>query len=128
VTAQKRKGVEKRTDMGYILYRMTRHEENAMTTRFEDFVREIEHASSDEERRELEAARARFRLGARLQQQRLAAGLTQKQLADASGVAQADISRIERGQGNPTAATLGALGGPLGVTLEYISAEQPTPA
>lgn len=107
---------------------MTRHEENAMTTRFEDFVREIEHASSEEERRELEAARARFRLGARLQQQRLASGLTQKQLADASGVAQADISRIERGQGNPTAATLAALGGPLGVTLEYISAEEPAPA
>jgi XRE family transcriptional regulator, regulator of sulfur utilization len=107
---------------------MTRHEETPMSTRFEDFVREIEHASSDEERRELEAARARFRLGARLQQQRLAAGLTQKQLADASGVAQADISRIERGQGNPTTATLGALGGPLGVTLEYIPADEPTPA
>jgi XRE family transcriptional regulator, regulator of sulfur utilization len=99
-----------------------------MSTRFEDFVREIENASSDEERRELDAARARFRLGARLQQQRLAAGLTQKQLADASGVAQADISRIERGQGNPTAATLGAIGDPLGVALEYVSAEEPTPA
>jgi DNA-binding XRE family transcriptional regulator len=99
-----------------------------MSSSFEDFVSEVEHDSSDAERRELEAARARFRLGVRLQQQRLAAGLTQKQLADASGVAQADISRIERGQGNPTAATLGALGGPLGVALEYVSAEEPAPA
>lgn len=99
-----------------------------MSARFEDFVREIENASSEEERRELEAARARFRLGARLQRQRLAVGLTQKQLADASGVAQADISRIESGQGNPTAATLGALGGPLGFTLEYVSTEEPASA
>ena len=95
-----------------------------MTTKFEDFVRDIEQTSSDEERRELDAARARFKLGMRLQQQRLAAGLTQKQLADASGIAQADISRIEHGQGNPTAATLEALGTPLGVTIDYIPAEQ----
>jgi transcriptional regulator with XRE-family HTH domain len=54
---------------------------------------------------------------------RLAAGLSQQQLATASGVAQADISRIERGQVNPTAATLQTLGGPLGVTLDYV----PTP-
>jgi XRE family transcriptional regulator, regulator of sulfur utilization len=108
---------------------MTRHEEiPIMSTRFEDFVREIEHAGSEQERRDLEAARARFKLGLRLQQQRLAAGLTQKQLADASGIAQADISRIERGQGNPTATTLQALGGPLGVTLDYIPAEEPARA
>lgn len=97
-----------------------------MSTKFEDFVSEIEQASSEQERRELEAARARFKLGMRLQQQRLAAGLTQKRLADVSGIAQADISRIERGQGNPTAATLEALGGPLGVTLDYIPAEEPS--
>ena len=62
-------------------------------------------------------------MGARVLQQRLAAGLTQQQLAAASGIAQADISRIERGQINPTAATLETLGGPLGVTLDYV----PTP-
>ncbi|MFI4992453.1 MAG: helix-turn-helix domain-containing protein [Solirubrobacterales bacterium] len=93
-----------------------------MTTKFDDFVREVEDNSTGEERRELEAARARFKIGARLQQQRLAAGLTQQQLAVASGIAQADISRIERGQINPTAATLQTLGAPLGVTLDYIPA------
>jgi ribosome-binding protein aMBF1 (putative translation factor) len=91
-----------------------------MTTKFDDFVREVEDNSTGEERRELEAARARFKIGARLQQRRLAAGLTQQQLAVASGIAQADISRIERGQINPTAATLQTLGVPLGVTLDYI--------
>ncbi len=91
-----------------------------MTTKFDDFVREVEDGSTDEERRELDAARARFKIGARLLQQRQAAGLSQQQLAAASGIAQADISRIERGQANPTVATLQALGAPLGVTLDYI--------
>jgi len=108
--------------MGYNLS-MTAAKEMRMTTKFDDFVREVEDGSTDEERRELDAARVRFRIGARVLQQRLAAGLTQKQLAEASGIAQADISRIERGQINPTAATLETLGGPLGVTLDYV----PTP-
>jgi ribosome-binding protein aMBF1 (putative translation factor) len=94
-----------------------------MTTKFDDYVREVEDASTDEERRELDAARARFRIGARLLKRRQAAGLSQERLAAASGIAQADISRIERGQANPTAATLQTLGGPLGVTLDYV----PTP-
>ncbi len=91
-----------------------------MTTKFDDFVREIEGRSSPEEHRELDTARARFKLGARVLQQRLAAGLTQQQLASASGIAQADISRIERGQANPTAETLDLLAGPLGVTLDLV--------
>jgi hypothetical protein len=55
-----------------------------MTTKFNDFVREVEGQSTTEERRQLAAARARFRLGARILQQRLAAGLTQGQLAAAA--------------------------------------------
>lgn len=92
------------------------------TTNFDDFVREVEDRSTPEERRELDAARTRFNIGARLLQQRLAAGLTQEQLAATSGIAQADISRIERGQSNPTADTLAALGAPLGVTLDLVPA------
>ena len=91
-----------------------------MTTDFRDFVDEIEARNTPEEQRELDAARARFRLGLRVLKQRMAAGLTQQQLAAESGVAQADISRIERGQSNPTAETLEALAGPLGVTLDLV--------
>lgn len=91
-----------------------------MTNKFDDFVREVEDRSTVEERRELEAARTRFKIGARILQARLAAGLTQEQLASASGVAQADISRIERGQANPTTGTLEALATPLGVTLDLV--------
>jgi ribosome-binding protein aMBF1 (putative translation factor) len=96
------------------------HREKPMTTKFHDFVREVEDQSTPEERRELDAARSRFRIGARLLQERLSAGFTQQQLASASGIAQADISRIERGQANPTAETLQALAGPLGVTLDLV--------
>src|SRR4051794_13557611 len=101
--------------MWYIPY--TPYLRRNMTTKFDDFVREIEDRSTPEERRELDAARARFKLGSRVLQQRLAAGLTQQQLASASGIAQADISRIEHGQSNATTETLEALAGPLGVTL-----------
>jgi ribosome-binding protein aMBF1 (putative translation factor) len=101
--------------MGYNLWMVRR-----ITTKFDDFVREVEDGSTDQEHRELDAARARFKIGARLLKQRLAAGLSQQQLASASGIAQADISRIERGQINPTAATLETLGGPLNVTLDYV--------
>jgi hypothetical protein len=49
------------------------------STQFEDFVREVEERATPEERHELEAARARFKIGARILQTRLAAGLTQQQ-------------------------------------------------
>jgi ribosome-binding protein aMBF1 (putative translation factor) len=96
-----------------------------MTTsnNFKDYVAEVEGDASPAELRELEASRHRFRIGTRLLQQRLSAGLTQQQLASASGVGQADISRIEHGQANPTADTLSALARPLGVTLDLVSAD-----
>lgn len=93
------------------------------STKFVDYVRELEERVTPEERQELDSARARFKLGARVLQHRLAAGLTQQQLASASGIAQSDISRIERGQANPTAETLEALAEPLGVTLDFVPAE-----
>lgn len=46
--------------------------------------------------------------------------LTQKQLAEQTGIDQAEISRIERGQANPTTATLGALTRALGVDVRLV--------
>lgn len=90
-----------------------------MTTKFKDFVEEVERGADAEERRLLDDARRRFGIGAKLLDRRLAAGMTQRDLAAASGVDQAEISRIERGQANPTAQTLQALGAPLGVSLDF---------
>ena len=49
-------------------------------------------------------------LGLQFHDVRVAMGLTQKELAVRAGVPQADISRIERGAGNPTEATLQTIG------------------
>jgi transcriptional regulator with XRE-family HTH domain len=50
--------------------------------------------------------------------------LTQKQLATVSGINQGEISRIERGQTNPSATTLAALLAPLGARLGMVSRER----
>lgn len=44
--------------------------------------------------------------------------LTQKQLAEATGIAQADISRLENGTANPSLRTLKRLAAGLGMTLK----------
>lgn len=60
------------------------------------------------------AAGATHRLARQVFDVRKAAGLTQRQLAANSGVQQADISRIEAGDANPTLATIAALAYALG--------------
>ena len=96
--------------------------EIAVTT-FEDFINEIEaeaHAQGPDGVAELEAFRLHFSLARQLAAQRRAQRLTQKQLAERSGIDQAEISRIERGQANPTTATLGALTGALGLDVQLV--------
>jgi transcriptional regulator with XRE-family HTH domain len=58
---------------------------------------------------DLEALRARFDLAVQLIERRRELGFTQVQLASASGIAQAVISRIEQGNANPTMKTIGTL-------------------
>lgn len=53
-------------------------------------------------------------------------GLTQQELAESTGINQADISRLENGTGNPSLRTLKRLAAGLGMQLrlEFIPAEQ----
>jgi transcriptional regulator with XRE-family HTH domain len=51
---------------------------------------------------------------------RVSRGLTQVELSAKSGVSQADISRIERGAGNPTESTLQRLASVLEYRLELV--------
>jgi DNA-binding XRE family transcriptional regulator len=51
-------------------------------------------------------------------------GLTQEQLAKRAGVTQADISRIERGAGNPTERTLLKVAEALGATIVLTNKEE----
>ena len=48
-------------------------------------------------------------------------GLTQAQLADRSGIDQADISRLERGATSPTARTLQRVADALGADLRLVT-------
>jgi DNA-binding transcriptional regulator YiaG len=87
-----------------------------MDTKFSNFVREVEaeaQADGPQAIAELAAFRAHFSMAAEVRKLRKERHMTQKQLAAASGISQAEISRIERGQTNVTQATLAALLAPL---------------
>jgi len=65
----------------------------------------------------------RAELGAVIATARKAKALTQPALSELTGIQQAEISRIERGAGNPTAATLLRLADGLGQNLTLVPAE-----
>jgi ribosome-binding protein aMBF1 (putative translation factor) len=91
-----------------------------MGTRFDDWVARRERAETSGEaelRRRFEAA---IELGLQFRDARVASGLSQRELSERSGVRQADISRIERGAGNPTESTLQRLASGLEKRLELV--------
>lgn len=63
-----------------------------------------------------------FRLALEVIRLRKSRGWTQQQLAKKSGVQQSEISRIERGQANPTYRTLLALANAAHKTIGFIEA------
>jgi DNA-binding phage protein len=95
-----------------------------MTPSFDDFIHELEaeaQAEGPEAVAELEAFRLHFSLARQLGARRRERNLTQKQLAELSGIDQAEISRIERAQANPTTATLGALTRALDLDVQLVA-------
>lgn len=59
-------------------------------------------------------------VGPRLRQLRIEAGLTQAQLAERAGVADATLSRIERNRLNPSVRLAGALARALGAKMDAL--------
>lgn len=96
-----------------------------MGTKFSDYLAESKAADTAEDRALREAFAASIVLGLQFRDARVARGMTQKDLSVRSGIAQADISRIERGAGNPTESTLHRLAFVLDQRLELVA--QPTP-
>ena len=74
---------------------------------------------------ELRALDTRFRLAAELLAARTSAHMTQKDLAVRSGVQQAEISKIERGEVVPKVSTMDRLLTPLGHRLAVIEDHDP---
>jgi len=67
-----------------------------------------------------------FNVGERLKQMRQAAGLSQRQLAEASGVPHGQISMIETNRSNPSVASLRKILGGLSVTMsEFFEPDAP---
>jgi transcriptional regulator with XRE-family HTH domain len=106
-----------------------------MGTKFSDYMAEVNERATPRQRELAEAFDAHyeavyeehFGLGHQLATERTSAHLTQARLAELSGVPQPEISRIERGQGNPTQETLMKLGAPLGLLLSFRSAQSDLP-
>lgn len=91
-----------------------------MGTKFKDYVKEVEADLNAEGRAILKGFRAHYDLAAQLLELRREQELTQKELSKISGIPQSEISRIERGVGNPTRATLETLGGALDARLSFV--------
>src|SRR5579859_5818114 len=91
-----------------------------MSSSFDDFMAEIEEEAR-QAGPEAEAAffesQQRHWIGRRLFERRRELGYTQAKLSVLSGINQADISKIEHAEANPTLDTLTALASPLGLTL-----------
>jgi XRE family transcriptional regulator, regulator of sulfur utilization len=91
-----------------------------MGTNFNDWLTEREVTETPGEAELRNRFGVAIRLGLQFHDARVAQGLTQRELSERSGVRQADISRIERGAGNPTESTLQRLASALERRLELV--------
>ena len=93
-----------------------------MTT-FDEFIADLAEearAEGPEAVAELDEFGLRFSLARQLAARQRELHLTQHQLAERAGIDGAEISRIERGQADPTTATLGTLTRALGVDVRLV--------
>lgn len=94
-----------------------------MATKFDNFLNE--QLKNPEIKKEYEALAPEFAIIQAMIDARQASGLTQQQLADRTGIAQADISKLEHGNANPSLRTLQRLAAGMGMQLkvEFIPAK-----
>ena len=88
--------------------------------KFDDFLKE--QLQDPEVKAEYEALEPEFSVMQAIAEARAKTGLTQKQLAEKTGISQADISRLERGTANPSVRTLQRIASALGrkVQIEFV--------
>ncbi len=101
-----------------------------MRNTFDEFYKEIEAEAVTEGPdavRDLRTKELKYALISSLMAGRRALNLTQAQLAERSGVAQTEISRIERGRKSPTMETYSRLAAALGLRLSLVKARSSRP-
>ena len=87
---------------------------------FSDYARQVEADLEPEARQVLERLSRNYSIAAELLELRKQHGMTQIELANASGVNQSEISRIENGTANPSQETLDAIGKVWGLRLGFV--------
>ena len=85
------------------------------STSFDDFLNEC--LKDPDVKAEYDALEPEYSFIEDLIDARREIGLTQKQLSDITGISQADISRVENGNGNPSVRTLEKLAQGVGKKL-----------
>ncbi|MCD7928927.1 MAG: helix-turn-helix transcriptional regulator [Clostridiales bacterium] len=85
-------------------------------TSFDDFLKE--ELKDPEVRAEYEAMEPTFSIIQAMIEARRETGLTQKELSERTGISQGDISKLERGNGNPSLRTLQRLAAGMGKHLK----------
>lgn len=93
-------------------------------TNMKDFLKK--QLKDPEFKKEYDALDAEFSIVQAMLDARKNAGLTQKDLAAKTGIAQADISKLESGRGNPSLRTLQRLADGMGMKLklEFVPADR----
>lgn len=87
-----------------------------MDNSFDTFLQEC--LQNPEVRAEYEALAPEFTIMQAMIDARKKTGMTQKELADVTGINQADISKMERGSANPSLRTLQRLAAGMGMKLK----------
>ena len=87
-----------------------------MSVKFDDFLQE--QLQDYDFRAEYEALQPERAVIQAMIDARKKSGLTQKELAARTGIAQGDISKIENGNANPSVRTLQRLASGMGMTLK----------
>ena len=85
-------------------------------TNFDEYV--ADKLKNPEFRAEYDALEPEFAIIHAMIDARKNAGITQKQLAERTGIAQGDISKIENGNGNPSLKTLKRLASAMDMKLK----------
>ena len=93
-------------------------------TNYQDFLKE--QLQNEEFKKEYEALEPEFSIIQAMLDARKSSGLTQKDLADRTGIAQADISKLENGNANPSLKPLQRLADGMGMKLklEFVPANR----
>ena len=86
-----------------------------MTT-FKDYLNE--QLKNPDFKKEWDALEPEFTIIHTIIEARQKSGLTQKELSERTGITQADISRLEKGNANPSLRTLRRLAAGMGMNLE----------